>query len=232
MTGSSHQKPIQKRVLFQGALFDMDGLLLDTERVCMQAFEEVVGRFGLPPMPEVVLSCIGLRADATQDIVDRALSGRVVYEKFESEWRACFSQALSDEIPLRPGVTELLSLLAGQGTPCAVATSTQSALAEEHLEHAGLRDFFNVVIGGEQVDNAKPAPDIYIKAAAALGIKAVDCAAFEDSDPGTLAAIASGATVVQVPDIKQPSAALKRQNHVIADNLLAGAQKIGLIERG
>ncbi len=77
--------------------------------------------------------------------------------------------------------------------------------------------------------NGKPAPDIYLKAAEALGVVAADCVAFEDSDPGTRAAMASGAVVVQVPDVTPPSAGLRGAGHVIADDLLIGARRVGLI---
>ena len=230
MAGTSPPFNNTKRAPFQGALFDMDGLLLDTERVCMRVFNEVVSGFGLPAMPEVILACIGLRADATQKIIDTALAGRVAYPTFDTEWRGQFAEALSTGIPLRPGALELLSQLSAQGVPCAVATSTRTASAEKHLEHAGLRGHFMAVIGGEQVEKGKPEPDIYLKAAATLGVNAQYCAAFEDSDPGALAAIASGAMVVQVPDIKPPSADLRTKGHVIAESLLAGAREIGLIK--
>jgi len=99
------------------------------------------------------------------------------------------------------------------------------------LQKAGLRGYFKAVIGGEQVAKGKPAPDIYLMAAKALALSATDCVAFEDSDPGTLAAIASGATVVQVPDVKPPSAALLARGHLIATSVLTGARQARLIAK-
>jgi beta-phosphoglucomutase-like phosphatase (HAD superfamily) len=110
-----------------------------------------------------------------------------------------------------------------------VATSTQTEKAQGHLQKSGLLDFFHSVTGGDQVVNAKPAPDIYIKAAKTLGLSAVDCVAFEDSDPGTRAAVASGAVVVQVPDLLVPSDEVRALNHFIAPSILNGATRIGLI---
>lgn len=220
---------LEKRTLFRGALFDMDGLLLDSERACVIAFGETVQAFGLPPMPEVALACIGLRSDGVKATIATALGKRVDYEIFYKAWGRRISESYAQGISVKAGVIELLEALKGQSTPCAVATSTQSASAEGHLQWAGLRGYFSAVIGGDQVVFGKPAPDIYLKAAKALGVSATACAAFEDSEPGTLAAIACGATVVQVPDMKPPSAALLANGHVIADTVLKGAVSIGLI---
>jgi len=219
----------EKRAPFAGALFDMDGLLLDSERACVVAFGETVAAFALPPMPEVALACIGLRSDGVRATVSAALAGRVEYDAFYTAWGQRISKVFAKGIPVKAGALELLIALKAQGTPCAVATSTRTASAEGHLQKAGLRGYINAVIGGEQVRNGKPAPDIYLKAAAHLGVLARNCVAFEDSDPGTLAAIASGATVVQVPDVKPPSAELRRMGHLIADDLLSGAVRIGLV---
>ncbi len=219
----------EKRAPFKGALFDMDGLLLDSERACVAAFNDTVRAFALPPMPEVALACIGLRSDGVKAAIAAALKGRADPEVFYTAWGQKISKVFAKGIPVKAGALELLEALRSQGTPCAVATSTSTAHAEAHLQNVGLRGYFQAVIGGDQVANGKPAPDIYLSAAKALGVQAVDCAAFEDSDPGTLAAIASGATVVQVPDVKPPGAALRAREHVIAPTLMEGAHRIGLI---
>jgi len=207
----------------------MDGLLLDSERACVVAFKDTTAAFALPPMPEVALACIGLRTDGVKATLKAALNGRADPERFYTAWGQRISTAFARGIPVKSGVLDLLKALQAQGTPCAVATSTRTAHAEENLQNAGLRRYFSVVIGGEQVKNGKPEPDIYLKAAEALGVQATDCVAFEDSDPGACAAIASGATVVQVPDVKPPSAAVRAMGHLIADNLLLGARRVGLI---
>ena len=115
------------------------------------------------------------------------------------------------------------------GIPCMVATSTRTDHALHHLQKAGIFDLVTHVVGGDQVTLGKPESEIYLKAAATAGFDAKDCAAFEDSDPGTLAAVRSGATTVQVPDLKPPSQKTLALGHVVAHDLLAGAQKIGLV---
>ncbi len=208
----------------------MDGLLLDTERLALAGFETTARELGLPDLAEMGRSLIGLRADAVDTRLRAALPVRLAVETFRIRWTGHFHAALKRGIPLKPGATELLEHLADAGLPCAVATSTHSARAREHLEAAGIARHFQTVTGGDQVTRGKPAPDIYHKAAASLGLAAADCIAFEDSDPGTTAAIASGARTVQVPDITPPAVAMRTLGHIIAPTLLDGARRIGLLD--
>ncbi len=207
----------------------MDGLLLDTERLALAGFETTARELGLPDLAEMGRSLIGLRSDAVETRLRATLPGHVSFETFDSHWSSRFRAALAEGIPLKPGVTTLLGHLAATGLPCAVATSTRTARAREHLEAAGIARHFQAVIGGDQVARGKPAPDIYHKAAASLGLTAPDCVAFEDSDPGATAAIASGARAVQVPDITPPSPQMREKGHHIAVTLLDGARHLGLI---
>ncbi|HIP22609.1 MAG TPA: HAD family phosphatase [Rhodobacteraceae bacterium] len=108
----------EKRAPFRGALFDMDGLLLDSERACVVAFNETVQGFGLPAMPEVALACIGLRSDGVHAKVSAALAGRVEYDAFYTAWGQRISAAFAQGIPVKPDVFALLDALKAQGTPC------------------------------------------------------------------------------------------------------------------
>jgi len=131
-------------------------------------------------------------------------------------------------IPVKPFAKELLEGLAAAEIPVAVATSTRTSRALEHLEDVQLLPLIQAVVGGEQVTHPKPAPEIYHKAASMLGMKSEWCVAFEDSDTGTTAAVRSGARTVQVPDLKQPSDATIALEHIIAPDLIAGARLAGL----
>jgi len=122
------------------------------------------------------------------------------------------------------GVAELLAWCAESGRPCAVATSMHTTKAEYKLAAANLRGFFRVVIGGDQVVQGKPAPDIYLRAAAALGVPAAECGVFEDSEPGVRAAHAAGARVVWVPDLALVDAATQGLAAAQVDSLRVVAQ--------
>lgn len=210
-------------------LFDMDGLLLDTERVCLDCGVKVGLQNGLRDMEEIFLRMIGHSRNESEQILETALGGRYPIDSFLKQWDSLIDEQMDINLEIKSGVFELLELLKSRGTLTAVATSTRIEKARRHLKNAGLIDFFELIVGGDQVQKRKPDPEIYHKVAAGLGQKASDCIVFEDSDPGVLAGVRSGAKVVQVPDIKEPSTATIALGHIIAPDLLSGARMVGLI---
>ena len=209
----------------------MDGLLLDTERLCLKAFIATGQKFGLDQTVDLhgtFLNCIGHRADKSNAIIAAALGDALPLEAFTSAWDALLVEVYGMGIPVKPQALELLTSLDALGIPVAVATSTATTRALEHLEDVQLLPLIQVVVGGDQVTNPKPAPEIYHKAATMLGMKSEWCIAFEDSDTGTTAAVQSGARTVQVPDLTQPSAATIAMGHIVAPDLVTGARLAGL----
>ena len=215
---------------FDGVLFDMDGLLLDTERPIFEAAQRAARTLALGDQSSVFLAMIGMRSDQATPMLERALADRVSLADFRAEWSVHMRELEREGTGIRPGVVELLERLAERNLPCAVATSTQRAVAGELLERSSIAHFFRTITGGDDVVDPKPAPEIYLTAARSLGVEARDCCAFEDSEPGTRAAIASGATVVQVPDLVEPSEELRALGHLVAPDVLDGARRVGLID--
>ncbi len=210
-------------------IFDMDGLLLDTERVCLVGFTLARRHFSLSDGPEVFMQCVGLRAEASNQIVCDSLEGVVALDDFNAEWNKHIRAQLVKDVPLKLGATQLVQCLHTKSIPMGVATSTKTQQAQHHLERAGLLPYLECVVGGDQVENGKPDPEVYHSVAGKLGANAKDCIAFEDSETGTRAALASGATTVQIPDLVQPSETFAKQGQVIAANLLQGALLVGLL---
>lgn len=213
----------------QAVVFDMDGLLLDTERVCFECFRSALTILGLPQDDNLFRRLVGTNNVLGRQLLTEGLSGRVTLEKFGTVWDNEIAQRLADCIPVKPGVREVAEHLSEQDIPYIIATSTQTEKAHLHLDRAGLSALFPDVVGGDQVAASKPAPDIYLHATARLGHDPATCVAFEDSPNGVRAAHAAGLITVQVPDIVAPDAELRALGHYIASDIVAGARKVGLM---
>lgn len=212
----------------QGVVFDMDGLLLDSERLYFEAFRETRAALGLLPDDALFLSMVGTNFTLGRRILANGLGDSISLGEFEAHWDKRCAARVAEGVPVKSGVTPLLTALRESGVPFAIATSTHTDKAWVHLEDAGLHHHFDVLIGGDQVNQSKPAPDIYLKACATLDLPPARCAAFEDSENGVRAAHAAGMITVQIPDLKQPGADLLALGHVVSSDLMSGAHAIGL----
>jgi HAD superfamily hydrolase (TIGR01509 family) len=121
--------------------------------------------------------------------------------------------------PLKPGVVKLLKYYQSNNVICSVASSSPIAHIKHRLSHVGILDYFSSITSGQEVNNGKPSPDIYLLAIDRLGVKADDCVAFEDSEPGARAAIAAGLKVIVVPDLQYPSEFVLANSHQIIESL-------------
>ena len=205
---------------FSAVIFDMDGLILDTERLAFEAFQTTSSRFGLDDLSELFKQCIGTNDELGKSILKDGLDGVADYKEFGLAWMREYKRiTLERPIPLKHGVEELLPYIESIEVPMAVATSTQALRAKEKLEDAGLLDYFKFIIGGDQVERGKPHPEIYLKAASALASAPSKCLALEDSANGVKAAVAAGMTVVQIPDLVPPSDELLLLGHIVLSSL-------------
>ncbi|HPE59635.1 MAG: HAD family phosphatase [Thiothrix sp.] len=201
---------------FAAFLFDMDGLLIDSERLALESFLESCTAFGLPEQHALFRRCIGVNAPATRCILHAALAHRIDFDAFMSDWNTRHHRIQgAGPIPLKPGVTELLPRLQQLERPMAVVTSSVTAVAQKRLQSVGILDYFRLVVGGDQVEHGKPAPDSYLRAATLLAVPASACLALEDSENGVRAALGAGMTVVQIPDLVEPDQEFRRLGHVV-----------------
>jgi HAD superfamily hydrolase (TIGR01509 family) len=199
-------------------VFDMDGLMLDTESINRLAWQRAAEDLGFALDDEFYLSLLGRTTVDCESLVMQLCGAEFPMDEFRTRrrrlWRA---QVEGTGIAAKPGLLELLSFLDTQRILLAVATSSHVLAAESSLRSAGVRDRFDVVVTGDQVARGKPAPDIYLEAARRLGVESVDCVALEDSDNGVHAAVAAGMTTVMVPDLKPPSTeSLARAFRIVA----------------
>ena len=208
-------------------IFDMDGLLLDTEQLYLTAYRTARARLDMAADDAPYMAMIGLNGPSTEAAMAQHFGDTA--RLFGAQWGAEISRLFQGELPVKPGVRTFAQHLGETGTPYAIATSTRTTSARTHLEQAGLDDLFQTIIGGDQVQNGKPDPEIYLRAAATLGIAASTCAAFEDSENGVRAALAAGMRVVQVPDLKHPDEDFRAMGHHVAETLLDGALHLGFV---
>lgn len=204
---------------FSASIFDMDGLLIDSEKIALRTFQEKCNDHALGDQLALYKRILGTNDQTTLTVLNEALPGSIDHEQFMSEWLDNYLQITSTGVPLMKGVENLLDALAKRDIPVAVATSTREDRAREKLHKSGILHRFESVIGGNQIKHGKPAPDIYLKAALSLGIDPKKCIALEDSPNGVRAAHAAGMYVIQIPELVQPDADLLSLNHTVLCDL-------------
>ena len=191
-------------VILQGAIFDCDGLLADTETPDYEAWRQIYEEQGLHLPIAHWAQNIGVAkghdlADWHAPLAERVGPG---YDRDATQTRrhAHYQAAIAALTPM-PGITELLDALAWAGIPCAVASNSERAWVDNVLAVSGLANRFAAIATADEVPNAKPAPDVYLLAASRLGVPPEACVAFEDSPRGLAAAHAAGMFTVAVPTV-------------------------------
>ena len=198
----------------------MDGVLFDTEKVCMDAWVAVAEKRGMALMEEVFPRCIGLNANDSRQIVLEAYGEDFDYPGFRQETADWFRDYIEREgLPVKPGAGQLLEWLKSTDYRVGLASSTRRSSVLSHLRQAGFNDYFSAVITGDMVEHSKPLPDIYLLACEELGVRPEETYAIEDSPNGIRAAHAAGMHAIMVPDMIQPDGEMRRLSDEIFENL-------------
>jgi HAD superfamily hydrolase (TIGR01509 family) len=205
----------------KAALFDMDGLLIDSEAVYIKAMQAAARSFELEMPLEFCHRMVGIPRAECNVMIQELYGEGFNLEEFRGVYSANVSRLMEVRVPVKTGVVEVLALLADHNIPCGVATSALRATAESHLGRTGLLPRFATLVARDDVERAKPFPDIYLEAARRLAIPPGNCIAFEDSSPGLTAAHAAGTMAIMVPDILQPSDEIRAKALHIAPDMVA-----------
>jgi HAD superfamily hydrolase (TIGR01509 family) len=197
----------------EAVLFDMDGTLVDSEKLWDISLAALYDKLGGTLTPAVRASLVGSVAENTMRIIytDLGLKLDPAAMAESSQWLSAYTAGLfEDGLPWCAGAQELLESLAAEGTPMALVTNTERKLTERALNGIG-RQYFSATVCGDEVPSGKPAPDPYLRAAALLDLAPEECLAVEDSVTGTAAAERAGCPVLVVPnDVEMPRGARRR----------------------
>ena len=216
MSGTLQHPPVPDALIF-----DMDGLLLDSERVDRAAFAAACRDAGWQsPDMKVYADCIGTTGPDIETILLNGYGPEFPWATIRPIWRQHRLDRLENRpVDAKPGAVELLTYANDAGIPCGLATSTHARLGKSMLVLAGLDRYFSVIVAGDDVQRGKPDPEPYIKAAARLGVHPGRCWALEDSANGVRSASAAGCHVFQVPDLVVPTPELRQLGHDVVETL-------------
>lgn len=210
----------------KAVIFDMDGLILDTEKHLVKYWCQAANEAGFPMQREHALNIRSLARKYAIPYLQGEFGEEFDYVKIRSRRMELMSEELKKSgLEVKRGARELLEFLKQHGIPAAVATATDFERTKDYLTQVGLFGYFDRIVCATMVENGKPKPDIYLYAAQQLGLPAEQCIALEDSPNGVRSASAAGCMTVMVPDLTQPDEELTKLIYAKADTL-ADVQQI------
>jgi len=189
----------------EAVIFDMDGVLLDTETLYRTAIFAACAAQGRAMVDHVHLSLIGTPKEMADTLLMAHFGDGFDIDRYNATCKEHFVGLCGAGIPLRPGVRQLLIYLQREGIPRGVATSTRRTTAEAQLKTAGILEFLDVLVTRTDVTEGKPHPETFLKAAEALNAQPSNCLALEDSYNGVRAAAAAGMATIMIPDLLSPT---------------------------
>lgn len=194
-------------------VFDMDGVLLDTESLCKKCWRLAAEKWNLKGVDEVYYQCVGQSDQDTlftlQNFFEKQNENFNVREWYDYARNLFRKTEEGEGIELMPGAKNCLERLKNKGFILALASSTRRQAVERQISRAGLIDYFETLTCGDSVEHSKPDPEIYLRACSSVGIDPKNCVAVEDSPNGVLSAYNAGLKVILVPDQIKPDEKIK-----------------------
>ncbi len=206
--------------MIRAVIFDMDGLMYDTEPLVEKCWRLAARHSRLTMTPQT-LSALRSRNSADRENYLKSIFGdRIDYKRLERVMYKELHTILGDKgLPLKPGLWELLVYLKHNGYRMAVQTTNTSDAARWYLDSSGCTEFFDVVVAGRAVQHGKPEPDIYLKAAQQLELPPEECLVLEDSPAGIIGAHRAGCMSLMIPDMDPPTRGVSALSHGVVEDL-------------
>ena len=215
--------------MIEAIVFDMDGLLFDSERIVQRSWEEAGNQLGLEHMGETIYHTLGMNLAGRNHYFRNTIAKDFPCEEFAKQARIWFYKIVNEEgLPMKNGARKLLEYGKANGYRMAIATSSRREYALKNLKAAKIYDFFDAGVFGDMVQHAKPDPEIYLKACDSIGAAPANCIALEDAPAGIRAAYAAGMKPIMIPDLVAPTPEIEALLYEICDTLLG---VIGILEK-
>ena len=210
-----------KTMKIKALVFDMDGLLLDSERIVQRSWEDTGNSLGIPGMGQQIYHTLGMNRAARNEYFSKVVRPDFPHEAFTIGTRKRFYEIVENEgLPVKKGAKELLEYAKKEGYRLAVATSSSEDYAARVLKDAGIYDYFDGIIFGNMVTKSKPDPEIYLKACEMIETDPEECLGLEDAPGGIRSAHAAGLYPVMIPDLVQPTEEIEKLLFRKCDSLL------------
>ena len=192
--------------MLKAIVFDMDGVLFDTETLCLRSWEKVAKKHNLGDVYGLCIASIGVSRKKSEEIFKNAFSPDFPFEEIRNEVSAlCHSEIAEKGLPMKSGVKEILRFCKDNAIKIGLATSTRIETVISHLKRAEIFEFFDEIVCGDEVTNSKPSPEIYIKACEKLSVEPKFALAIEDSYNGVISSSGAGLRCIMVPDVLPPN---------------------------
>ncbi|MBR3354740.1 MAG: HAD family phosphatase [Oscillospiraceae bacterium] len=207
----------------KAVIFDVDGLMLNTEFVWLECWMKVAADHGIPEYGPLFHKAVGTTGKDIEDMLDRELPHVPEEERRQLmiDVRKYGNKVTDDELKKMPGLVELLDYLEKKGYRVAVATTTSRDLTEHRLKKENIYDRFEYILCGDEVVKRKPDPEIYLNVLTAMALKPEDVLVLEDTGYGVSAAYAAGCDVIMVPSVNEPTKNEEDKAYAIVNDLFA-----------
>ncbi len=207
---------------FEAVVFDMDGVIFDSERITLGIWKALGEKYNIPNIEENCRKCLGVNLQKATQIMLDAYGPDFEYAKYREETSKTFHDTYDGgKLPMKTGVVELLTFLKDNNKKTALASSTKEQTVKMQLRDAGIIDFFEVIVCGDMVEKSKPEPDIFLRACELLKVEPKNAYAIEDSYNGIRSSSSAGMMPIMVPDMAEPTAEMEKLAVEVLPSLLA-----------